>query len=66
MTVHIGRIFRHTPDFFSMTPEEKVALISLIDSCKDVIEAEFSPAGYNIGFNAGAAARLIAGGVPLF
>ena len=48
--------FRHTLDFFSMTPEERVALISLIDACKDVIGAEFSPAGYNIGFNVGTAA----------
>ena len=48
--------FRHTLDFFSMTPEERVALISLIDSCKDVIEAKFFPAGYNIGFNVGEAA----------
>jgi len=48
--------FRHMPGFFSMTPEERVALISLIDACKDVIEAEFSPAGYNIGFNVGVAA----------
>ena len=38
-----------------MTPEERVALISLIDACKDVIEAKFSPAGYNIGSNAGVA-----------
>ncbi|MDO9036019.1 MAG: HIT family protein [Methanoregula sp.] len=49
-------LFRHTLDFFSMTPEEMVALISLIDACKDVIETEFSPAGYNIGFNVGEAA----------
>jgi diadenosine tetraphosphate (Ap4A) HIT family hydrolase len=48
--------FRHTLDFFSMTPEERVALLSLIDTCKGLIEAEFSPAGYNIGFNVGTAA----------
>jgi len=48
--------FRHTPDFFSMTPEEKQAMISLIDDCKKVIEENFRPAGYNIGFNVGAAA----------
>jgi diadenosine tetraphosphate (Ap4A) HIT family hydrolase len=48
--------FRHTLDFFSMTPEERVALISLIDTCKGVIDEEFSPAGYNIGFNVGVAA----------
>jgi len=48
--------FRHIPDFFSMTVEEKAALVALIDSCKGLIEAEFSPAGYNIGFNVGEAA----------
>ena len=48
--------FRHIPDFFSMTDEEKQALLALVDECKDVIEEEFSPAGYNIGFNVGVAA----------
>ena len=48
--------FRHIPDFFSMTDEEKQALLALVDECKDVIETEFSPAGYNIGFNVGTAA----------
>jgi len=48
--------FRHTPDFFSLTTEEKAALVSLIDACRDVLEEKFSPAGYNIGFNVGEAA----------
>ena len=48
--------FRHIPDFFSMTAEEKHAVLALVDECKDVIETEFSPAGYNIGFNVGTAA----------
>jgi len=48
--------FRHIPGFFSMTAEERQAVLALIDSCKDVIEMEFSPAGYNIGFNVGEAA----------
>jgi len=48
--------FRHTPDFFSMTDEERQALVALVTSCKGVIEENFSPAGYNIGFNAGVAA----------
>lgn len=48
--------FRHIPDFFSMTVEEKQAVLALVDECKDVIEEEFSPAGYNIGFNVGVAA----------
>lgn len=44
---------QHTMDFFSMAPEERVALLSLIDTCKDVIGAEFASAGYNIGYNVG-------------
>jgi len=48
--------FRHTTDFFSMTPEERGAVISLVDVCKRVIEKKFSPDGYNIGFNVGEAA----------
>jgi diadenosine tetraphosphate (Ap4A) HIT family hydrolase len=45
--------FRHTPDFFSMTVEERAAVMALITSSKDVIGENFSPAGYNIGFNNG-------------
>lgn len=48
--------FRHTPDFFSMTPEERVALVDLVVSCKGLIEENFTPSGYNIGFNVGAVA----------
>jgi len=39
--------FRHTPNFFSMTNEEKRAVLALVDECREVIEKEFSPAGYN-------------------
>jgi len=48
--------FRHIPDFFSMTGEEKEAVLALVTECKEVIEENFSPAGYNIGFNVGVAA----------
>ena len=48
--------FRHIPDFFSMTPEEREAVLALVTECKEVIEENFSPAGYNIGFNVGVAA----------
>lgn len=48
--------FRHTPDFFSMTPEERDGVVSLVASCKEVIEENFTPDGYNIGFNVGEAA----------
>ena len=48
--------FRHTADYFSLTVEEKQELLTLIDECKEVIEKNFRPAGYNIGFNIGEAA----------
>lgn len=48
--------FRHTPDFFSLTPEEKQALVDLIEVCREIITENFRPDGYNIGMNIGAAA----------
>jgi len=48
--------FRHVPDFFSMTVEEKQSVLALVDECKEVIEENLKPAGYNIGFNVGEAA----------
>jgi diadenosine tetraphosphate (Ap4A) HIT family hydrolase len=48
--------FRHVPDFFSLTDEEKCAILALVGEYKWVIEENSKPAGSNIGFNAGAAA----------
>jgi diadenosine tetraphosphate (Ap4A) HIT family hydrolase len=48
--------FRHIIDYFSLSLEEKQAMFALIDECKEVIEENFKPAGYNIGFNVGAVA----------
>ena len=48
--------FRHTPDFFSMTPEERAAVLALVTECRDLMEEKFSAAGYNIGFNVGSVA----------
>ena len=48
--------FRHVADYFSLTVEEKQALFALIDDCKEMIVKNFTPAGYNIGFNVGEAA----------
>ena len=48
--------FRHTADYFSLTIEERQSLLTLIDECKEMIEKNFQPAGYNIGFNVGLAA----------
>ena len=48
--------FRHVDDYFSLTVAEKRDLLDLIDACKEVIEENFHPAGYNIGVNVGSAA----------
>ena len=45
--------FRHVPDLFSLTLKERCALLALADDCKSAIEAQYSPAGYNIGINVG-------------
>lgn len=45
--------FRHTPDFFSMTRDEKEATIALVSECRKFLDRDFSPGGYNIGFNVG-------------
>ena len=48
--------FRHVPDFFSLTPKEKFAVMTLVDDSTLVIEETAKPDGYNIGFNVGAVA----------
>jgi len=48
--------FRHVPDLFSITVEEKYALFALLDECREILEEDFRPAGYNIGVNIGAVA----------
>jgi diadenosine tetraphosphate (Ap4A) HIT family hydrolase len=47
---------RHEGDFFSLTQAEQESIWSLIPAVRQVIEAEHSPAGYNIGVNVGVAA----------
>jgi diadenosine tetraphosphate (Ap4A) HIT family hydrolase len=42
--------------WFEATREEKSALVDLVDAVKLALDAEFHPDGYNVGFNAGAAA----------
>jgi len=48
--------FRHFDNYFEATPEEKVALMALIDQGKTLIDEKHSPDGYNIGINVGMAA----------
>lgn len=47
---------RHVGTFFETTAEERSGLLSLLDTAKQQLDAEFAPAGYNIGINDGAAA----------
>jgi diadenosine tetraphosphate (Ap4A) HIT family hydrolase len=47
---------RHVGSFFDVTEQERASLLSLLDQAKADLETEFSPAGYNIGINDGAAA----------
>jgi len=47
---------RHCTDFFELNADEQTELPSLILKAKQLIEQTFSPDGYNIGMNCGAAA----------
>ena len=47
---------RHISSFFDTTPDERDALLSLLDQAKQLAAEEFKPDGYNIGINDGAAA----------
>jgi diadenosine tetraphosphate (Ap4A) HIT family hydrolase len=53
-TVVIPR--RHVASWFDATPDERVALMALVDEVKAKLDAEFHPDGYNIGINVGEAA----------
>ena len=47
---------RHVRSFFEATHAEREAMLALLDLAKQQLQAEFNPAGYNIGINDGAAA----------
>ena len=47
---------RHVASFFDATPHEREAMLALLDTAKQQLETEFSPAGYTIGINVGVAA----------
>ncbi len=47
---------RHVLSCFDLTVEEQIDLLKLANDCKAGLDAEFAPAGYNLGFNDGAAA----------
>src|SRR3954468_15372995 len=47
---------RHVADFFEMTAQEQVAVVELLREARQLVHAEHSPDGYNVGINVGAAA----------
>jgi diadenosine tetraphosphate (Ap4A) HIT family hydrolase len=47
---------RHVADFFEMTSQEKAAVLELLGTARQLIQAQHSPDGYNIGVNVGRAA----------
>jgi superfamily II DNA or RNA helicase/diadenosine tetraphosphate (Ap4A) HIT family hydrolase/HKD family nuclease/SOS-response transcriptional repressor LexA len=47
---------RVVADWFAATDEERAAILALIDVVRHQLDEELRPDGYNVGFNAGAAA----------
>lgn len=47
---------RHIGSFFEVEPEERDALLALLEEAKRRLDKEFHPDGYNIGINDGSAA----------
>lgn len=47
---------RHIASFFEATKEEQAALFDLLAEMQQIIQAELTPDGFNIGINDGAAA----------
>lgn len=47
---------RHVADFFEATPEEIAALFRLLGVCKNDLDRQNTPDGYNVGVNIGRAA----------
>ncbi len=47
---------RHIGSFFELQPEERDALLSLLEESKRRLDKEFQPDGYNIGINDGPSA----------
>lgn len=47
---------RHVGSFFEISANERTSLLAALDAAKRELDAEFAPAGYNIGINDGPAA----------
>jgi diadenosine tetraphosphate (Ap4A) HIT family hydrolase len=48
--------FREVANWFDASADEKGAILDLVEIVKRQLDSEFRPHGYNVGFNAGAAA----------
>ena len=46
---------RHVASFFDMSADEQAAVLELLREAQQIIQNRFSPDGYNIGVNIGAA-----------
>jgi len=44
---------RHVSSFFDTSPEERTALIALLDQTKKDLDRKFNPDDYNVGINDG-------------
>ena len=47
---------RHVESYFDTLKEEREAIDSLVEKCKELIDGKHSPDGYNIGVNCGSTA----------
>jgi len=47
---------RHVGSFFELDDAERAAMLELLKTCQAELDAQYSPAGYNIGINDGATA----------
>jgi diadenosine tetraphosphate (Ap4A) HIT family hydrolase len=47
---------RHIGSFFELTEAERTSILDLLGQARIGLDAEYEPAGYNIGINDGAAA----------
>jgi len=47
---------RHAADWFDLTEAEQSSIFLLMSEAKQMLDAKFSPDGYNIGINCGGAA----------
>jgi len=48
--------YRHVASYFDATPEEKAAIMQMIDRARHWLQEQYSPDGFNIGINCGAVA----------